>query len=322
MILSVTDTALASRLVEKAFPQRRIVGVQRLSGGLINTNLKVTFGTGEAPVVLRLHQKGPASCLKETNVLQLVGPRVPVPDVLYVEPKGLDDSGPFSILQFVEGLTFQQLKRTGNPTAIHQASASVGKTLAAISTYKFAKPGSLIGTAGNEVEVGPPYTYTSDPIPEILDSFLDCADAQRRLSTAFARRLHEFVWAWAPFLPDITDVSDLVHSDFGNRNILVNEVDGHWRVAAVLDWEFAFSGSPLLDVGNFLRYELESNPLREPHFSQSFVANGGSLPDNWRRIIRVMDLTALVECLTHDYLPDDVVTEILGLIHSTVEDTV
>jgi len=319
MIQSVTDTASASRLVEKAFPQRRIAGVQQLSGGLINTNLKVTFSTGEAPVVLRLHQKGPATCLKETNVLRLVGRTVPVPDVLYVEPNGIDNSGAFSILQFMEGLTFQQLKRTRNLTAIHQASASVGKTLAAIGAYKFAKPGSLTGTLTNDIEVGPPYTYTSDPIPEILDTFLNLADAQRRLG-AFAQRLHDFVWAWAPSLPDITNVSDLVHSDFGNRNILVNEVAGHWRVAAVLDWEFAFSGSPLLDVGNFLRYELGSDPLREPYFSQSFVANGGSLPDNWRQIIRVMDLTALVECLTHNYLPDDVVAEILGLIHSTVEE--
>ena len=30
---------------------------------------------------------------------------------------------------------------------------------------------------------------------------------------------------------------------------------GRWAVAAVLDWEFAVSGSPLADVGHFLRYE-------------------------------------------------------------------
>ena len=319
MLSSVTDPASAGRLVEKALPQRRVAGVQQLSGGLINTNLKVTFSTGEAPVVLRLHQKGPASCLKETNVLQLVGRTVPVPDVLYVEPNGIDNSGPYSILQFVEGLTFQQLKRTRNLPAIHQASASVGKTLAAIGRYKFAKPGSLIGTPANEVEVGPPYTHTSDPIPEILDTFLSSAEVQRRLGP-FAKRVHAFVWEWAPSLPDITDVSDLVHSDFGNRNIVVNEVDGQWEVAAILDWEFAFSGSPLLDVGNFLRYECGSDPLREPYFSQSFVAHGGRLPDNWRKIIGVMDLTALVECLNHDYLPNDVLVEILDLILSTVDE--
>src|SRR6185437_6695629 len=44
---------------------------------------------------------------------------------------------------------------------------------------------------------------------------------------------------------------------------------GTWTVAAVLDWEFAVSGSPLLDIGHFLRYECASRPLAEPHFSNS-----------------------------------------------------
>jgi fructokinase len=111
-----------------------------------------------------------------------------------------------------------------------------------------------------------------------------------------------------------------VHGDFGNRNILVREENGKWVVAAVVDWEFAFSGPPLLDVGNFLRYELRSQPLREPHFSKAFVEYGGVLPDNWRDLVRVVDLTGLVELLTHDELPADLEVELLELIKATVED--
>ncbi len=144
--------------------------------------------------------------------------------------------------------------------------------------------------------------------------------AQRRLGANLTRRSHEFISAWAPLLPDITNVSQLVHSDFGNRNLLVNELDGKWNVVAVLDWEFTFSGSPLLDIGNFLRYDSTSEPLREPYFSRSFVEHGGELPENWRQIVRVMDLTALVECLSHDYLPDDVTEEIIQLIQATLDE--
>ena len=82
--------------------------------------------------------------------------------------------------------------------------------------------------------------------------------------------------------PALDNDSHLVHCDFGNRNILVDCVDGRWQVAAVLDWEFALSGSPLLDVGNFLRYETPDMPLREPYFSRAFVESGGFLPDDWR----------------------------------------
>ena len=92
-----------------------------------------------------------------------------------------------------------------------------------------------------------------------------------------------------------------------------------WAVAAILDWEMAFSGSPLLDVGHFLRYELDTTPLREPYFSTAFVEHGGHLPDNWKQVVKLIDLTGLVECLTHDELPSDVEAELFALIDATLE---
>ena len=314
----VVNLETIRRLIQRPFPHRIVSHVELLTGGRINTNVKVNFSSDERPVVLRLHKKGAASCLKEAAVMDLIKSTVPVPEILYVDSEGLHGSEPFTIMEFVEGLTFQQLKRTGDLLAIQQAAASVGETLAAIGSYSFEKPGSLLVDRANELKVGKPFTRSADPIPEILDILLKPDLTQRRLGADLTRRVREFVFAWSPSLPDITDVSRLVHSDFGNRNILVNEVSGTWKVVAVLDWEFAFSGSHLLDVGNFLRYDSVTAPLREPDFSRSFIEHGGSLPDNWRNIVRVIDLTALVECLSHDYLPEDVTEEIIQLIQSTL----
>ena len=320
MISPIPDIALVRRLVSSACPHRQVSHAEFLSGGRINTNLKVAFSNGEPPVVLRLHKKGATACLKETQVIELIKSTVPVPEILHVDAEGIDGSGPFSIIEFVEGMTFQQLKQTGDLPAIHQAASSVGATLAAIGRYSFSKPGSLVVTNKSELEVGVPFTRTTDPIPEILDIFLESDLVQSRLGTARNQLVHEFISVWSPRLPDLTQTAQLVHSDFGNRNILVKQVNGKWQVAAVLDWEFAFSGSSLLDVGNFLRYDSISEPLREPYFSRSFIEHGGELPDNWRQAVRVIDLTALVECLSHDYLPDDVVSEIIDLINSTLTD--
>ena len=99
----------------------------------------------------------------------------------------------------------------------------------------------------------------------------------------------------------------------------MDSVNGRWQVVAVLDWEFATSASPLIDVGHFLRYETPDAGLREPHFSRAFVESGGVLPDDWRRLSRVLDLTGLVHCLTHEQLPEDVAGEILQLINATLE---
>lgn len=320
MIASLPDIASVRRLIAPIFPMRRVARYDFLTGGLRNTSLRLQFESGEAPVVLRMYRQASDACRKEVAILNLVRRTVPVPEVIHLEPAGVEGSVPFVVLSFVEALTFQQLKRTGTLTAIHQASSSVGETLAAIGAYEFSKPGRLVPTTNDQLEVGAPYTISTNPIPEILDRFLESAEARRRLGPALVERLLNLVWGWAPALPDFTNVGQLVHSDFGNRNILVNEVDGQWKVVAVLDWEFAFSGSPLVDVANFLRYDTIHEPLREPHFSRSFVEHGGELPDNWRHIIRVIDLTALVECLTHDYLPDDVANEIIGLINSTLDD--
>lgn len=255
--------------------------------------------------------------MKESAVLELVHATVPVPRVIHVEPNGINGSRPFSILEFINGVTFQQLKRTKDLDAIHQAAASAGETLARIGSFQFPKPGRL--EVDNGLSVGARYVDGPDPIPRLLDSFLESEHLQQRMDAALQHRLHSLTWSWADRLREFDNDNHLVHCDFGNRNILVDCVEGRWQVAAVLDWEFALSGSPLLDVGHFLRYETEDKPLREPYFSRAFVEYGGYLPDDWRRISLVIDLTGLVECLTHDSLPDDVVDEILQLIKSTLK---
>lgn len=303
--------------IRTALPDATIADAQVLSGGLINTNIKVEFSSRQPPVVLRLYRGDTAVCLKETALLRLLHPTLPVPEVIQVEPKGIDGSRPFCILEFVNGLTFQQLKRTKDLEAIHQAAASVGETLARLGQYQFAKPGLLQADVENEFMIEE--VYGEDPVPRLLDAFLESEHLQRRVETSLLQELHDFIWSWAAHLRTLGNDRRLVHCDFGNRNILVDRVNRRWQVVAVLDWEFAISGSPLLDVGHFLRYEKREESLRESYFSRAFIEFGGVLPTDWRRISQVLDLTGLVHCLTHEQLPDDVADEILELIKSTTE---
>jgi len=300
-------------LVAAAFPNRKVARTELLTGGLINTNLKIHFESDFNPVVLRLYRDGAAACDKEVAIHNLIHRHVPVPEILHAESK----EPAFAVVEYIEGLTFQQLKRTSNLNAIQQASASIGKTLAAIGRFRFPAPGALLASEASLV-VGNKFIEGPDPIPRILDRFLSSNTFQQRAGSKLVDRLHEFIWSYAPILPSLETDCSLVHNDFGNRNILVSEVNGVWAVAAILDWELAFSGSPLLDVGHFLRYELDAAPLREPYFSRAFVEHGSHLPDNWRSVVKLIDLTGLVECLTHDELPSDVEAELFALIDATL----
>jgi aminoglycoside phosphotransferase (APT) family kinase protein len=316
-ITQVLKSETARWMIAEAFPHETIKGVEPLPEGLINTNLKVQFASNRPPVVLRVYRDGPDVCRKELAIYELIKKTVPVARFLHAEPHGLEGSNSFSILEFVEGITFQDLKRGKNDKAIEQAAHSVGKTLAAIGQFDFSSSGRLV-VEEEQLRVGSPYISESNPNARLLDQFLESPKCQQRAGTDLVRQVHEFGWSWADRLPDLDEQTSLVHSDFGNRNILVNEVGGQWKVVAVLDWEFAFSGSPLLDIGHFLRYERRDAPLREPYFSQAFVEHGGYLPENWWEIVRVIDLTALVGCLTLDYLPSEVESELLGLIRATL----
>src|SRR6185295_12242550 len=110
--------------------------------------------------------------------LGLVSETVPVPELLYAEPRPVDETRPFAILRYIDGLTFRELKRTGDRPAIEQAAYSLGKTLAAIGRYRFPEPGRLgagLVVAGKFVE-GP------DTVPQLVDRFLSSTVLQERIS--------------------------------------------------------------------------------------------------------------------------------------------
>ncbi len=76
--------------------------------------------------------------------------------------------------------------------------------------------------------------------------------------------------------------SRLIHCDYNLKNILIRRVGSSWKVAGVLDWEFAIAGSPLVDVGNFLRFEDELPPGLGESFIKGYLSDSNELPDNWR----------------------------------------
>ena len=306
----------AVRLISNFLPNRSIDSVELLSGGLINTNVKVSF-LNHKPVVVRLHRDGSKSCRKELAIHHLAHVTVPLAKIIHSEPDGLEDLPPFSILEFVSGITFQQLKRTENVPAINQAAYSVGETLARIGQFRFSNPGELLVKDGS-LKVGSRFIDGPNPIPHLLDGFLSAPVCQQRLNSKLVDLVHNFGWAHCDLVPSLDENPRLVHCDFGNRNIIVHETGKGWQVAAVLDWELSISGSQLLDVGHFLRYEQFDQPLREPYFSRGFIENGGDLPSNWKQIVRVIDLTGLVECLTHESLPTEVTSELITLIEATI----
>jgi len=291
------------RAVRTVFPHARIAAAQPLAGGLRNTNFKVITDSHD-PIVLRFYKHDPALCQKEIDIIRRIRATVPVPEVLHAEPRGLDDLPPFTIARYIEGITFLELKRTGDRIAIAQAARAAGEVLAAIGRFTFDRAGWL----------GPgPAIASSFDEDRFVDECLSSPILQSRVPADLRDRVRALAAPKFDFHPA------LVHGDYSRRNLLVHRAGDRWKIAAVLDWEFAVSASPLCDVANFLRYELAAQPISEPHFSAGYVEAGGSLPGNWRSLSKRVDLSALCDMLTREHLAAHLVEEIVELIRATVE---
>ena len=177
------------------------------------------------------------------------------------------------------------------------------------------------GWLGPALTVGAPLLEGDNAMPRFVDLCLDGRHLQRRLRADIRERVHDAMWSRAGELAALGLESHLVHGDFNKRNTLVRCAGGRWVVAAVLDWEFALSSTPLTDFGNFLRSERASRPLAEPHFSEAYVRAGGSLPNDWRRLARLVDLVALCASLAEEWLPDTAEAELIELVHAAVDST-
>jgi GNAT superfamily N-acetyltransferase len=99
------------------------------------------------------------------------------------------------------------------------------------------------------------------------------------------------------YLFSTEDEKHLVHGDFDPANILVDKINGSWVVTAILDWEFAFSGSCLWDVANMLRYAHKMPPEFQNSFIEALQKNGIKLPAHWRTTTHLLNLSSLLDLL-------------------------
>ncbi|HET9319147.1 MAG TPA: phosphotransferase [Bryobacteraceae bacterium] len=201
----------------------------------------------------------------------------------------------------VEGMTFQELKSRGDVQDMAEAAYAIGAALARLQTFSLAWP------------AGPALCL------EITDECLCSPVLEQRLGGAERDRLRDFVSVWLPQIRQLHQEKELVHGDFSNRNTIVKREGRRWVVTGILDWEHAFSGSPLWDAARFICFERWARPCREPHFSRGFCENGGSLPKNWSMFSRALNAFTTIESLSRPDLPERFIPDLRELIVATLD---
>lgn len=287
------DAEVERWVTGQALPGRRILHAERLSGGYRNDNLLLVTSGGER-YVLRRYLHGNACAVEAALAARLSG-LVPIAEVVAADPSGEAAGQPVLLSRFVPGVlasvALPELA-AGDAGALGRA---IGGTLAGIGETEFPRPGFFTGA---DLVPGPPGMEPTAELPSFVDRCLRAGHAGSAFTPAELDALRRLAARSAPDLAEVRGACQLVHADFNPKNLLVRRSGEGWAVAAVLDWEFAFSSSPLVDIGNMLRFADERSPSFTEGFLSGYEDSGGRLPAGWRRASLALDLFSLADFLT------------------------
>jgi fructokinase len=287
--------------IGQALPGQRITGVTPLSGGYRNRNTLIAASAGQA-YVLRQYQPGepgPAEprasrvCAVETALARRLQSVAPVPEMIAADSGGAAAGEPVLLSRYAPGVLLRAALTEADDPDATALGEMTGRALAAIGTVSFPRGGFFTGPALDPSAEGMPAS-----LPDFVEVCLRAGPAGDVLSARELAGLRALARASTPLAERVAGARQLVHSDFNPKNLLVRRESGHWSVTAVLDWEFAFSGSPLHDIGNMLRAGRTIPPAFAAGFTGGFSDGGGDLPPDWREISQALDLFALADLLT------------------------
>jgi aminoglycoside phosphotransferase (APT) family kinase protein len=268
-----------------------VITVRPLAGGFSHETCLLTLAGGNR-VVVRLGGADPAI---EAAVMVRGGTRVPVPRLLRVVPAAGEEVRPAMVLEYVAGTPLSDVL-TGGGDGMVGLGAEVGRVIADIGAVSFDRPGFFRDRDLGVWEIVP----WSRLLPEFVANCMDAVPAER---------LDPGTWhAWAklcakhaPALAAVDGDARLVHADANPKNILVAREGSGWRVTAVLDWEFSFSGCPYADAGNMMRFSDEYPADFTAGFRAGFSGNlpaGLSGGEDWDYLGRIFDMFALSDLVT------------------------
>jgi aminoglycoside phosphotransferase (APT) family kinase protein len=294
-----------------------IASVERVEGGLTNTLYRITLVDGGVSLCLRIFAAGKLPWERELKILALVSASLPVPDVLLADCGGADFERPYLVYRWIEGITLNECRKQTSPAALLSVAESLGRLLARVANFSFAD--GLNGALNNILAGQSPMEVLLSASEEALLRGL----ARKRLGAALADAICSRFDTNSIRLCELNRDASLVHGDLGGRNILVAIAkDGGWRISGLIDWEAAFSGSSLWDVGSLFRYSRRYSETFRQRFERGYRDTGGKLPEDWLRTARLLDATRQVATLNEEREMPVVFEECRELIEAVVTEGV
>ncbi len=233
------------------------------------SNLTYLLRIGERGFVLRRPPFGAQVATahdmgREYRILSALHPvweRVPRPLVFCEESEVL--GAPFYLMERVEGVILRgnlPPERRPEPEGMRRIAEALVNTLVELHALDYRAAG--LG------ELGRPAGYVERQIRGWTQRYLAAKTEELPELEKAAAWLEEH-------RPPESDIA-LIHNDFKYDNLVLDPEDPT-RVRAVLDWEMATLGDPLMDLGTTLGYWVTAD---DPEWLQRLSLNPSTLPGN------------------------------------------
>lgn len=281
---------ILKKMLRKALPESAVALFTQLSEGCANLNYKITFSDGSGPLMLRIYIRDPEAAFREQKIAQLFAndpAAVPVAGIYFV---GDCEGYRFAISAYMPGIPLRTVLLQHDQHVWCDLVRDAGIKLAAIGKIEFPTAGFF----DRNLQVTRPFV-DKEINAEILSILHDPA-AAKHLGDARIKGILHLFHEHAALLPDASH-HHLVHGDFDPSNMLVDKQHDRWYISAILDWEFAFSGSYLWDISNMLRYAHRMPALYQESFIEGLGQAGIMLPNRWEKITHLLSLVSLIEAV-------------------------
>lgn len=264
---------------------RKITAIQAMGGGFRNHNYRVTFeNQGEA--VLKVSQD--LTSAKKASVLQQqLSQFLPVPQVI---GERATSGHVFTLMEYLPGELGCELPGDLSEPEYLALGDAIGSLLRKVHNVQFKQAGPL----NEDLQVSDPHPNLGDAWLAYMREVMHGKRAESRLGSHHCKAVLQLLNRYEAELHALQPTTCLVHSDFNLKNILVQKKPTRWKISGLIDWEFAHVGSPLVDVGNFYRFEEAL-----PEALLTGFARGYGLEDipHWRPLSLILDLAALCNFL-------------------------
>lgn len=248
----------------------RLTEVRQFPGGYSNLTYLLVTNLGE--FVLRrppfgANIQGGHDMSREFRVLSLLKPvyaKIPSPILFCDDPEVL--GAPFYLMQRVTGVILR-----GSSMKELTPDADTMRLVSQATVDNLAQLHSIDIESAGLTSLGKPEGYIERQVKGWIDRYFKAQTDEIESMAAIA--------AWMPDHQPADGLPALIHNDYKYDNLVLNP-DRWSEVIAVLDWEMATIGDPLMDLGTTLAYWTEASEAR---INRLAASNATWLPGNFNR---------------------------------------